>query len=484
MKKALLFASMGLLSLSAVAQGVDPAAYKAKEGYKLENLWLMSLGDGEKGVAMSDWNDLCTKMADATKGTMAARLGDKVYVACSMDFVTTESGELSTDAYGHLLVLDAATGKFIKDLTLTYEGKQLFGTLCANCIGTDDFGHLWITPYVSDTYKAGEDGVVVPRPIPLYMVNPETGEMTKVTEFALDDVEGPEGCGRVDNCDLRGDITREKARCVFMSIPAEGGANVVCAWHCEQGSDEWNIDVNAEGEGYCVIKCEETYPADKVNWGYTPVVSILADDDFSGNKFYVDAHSTLPALYDYSGEKIDDFSKNVPEKDNDDDPWTDFFPKDQPCGVRQFSLGGQDFLVYGVVFPEPGKPGGGVAIIKLGENGIEDATPLWLAPEAMLGEAKGGGRFTHSISISPELTDANGKRAVEIMIFKESNGVAMYLLSEEGYVKGIEDAVADIVANGPAKFYNLNGVEVNENNLTAGVYVTLQNGVAKKVVIK
>ena len=58
-------------------------------------------------------------------------------------------------------------------------------------------------------------------------------------------------------------------------------------------------------------------------------------------------------------------------------------------------------------------------------------------------------------------------------------------MAQEGYEgQGIADAVADITANGPVKFFNLNGVEVDQNNLTAGVYVTLQGGVAKKVVIK
>ena len=486
MKKALLFASMGLIGLSAMAQGVDPANYAEKEGYELKTLWLMKIGNGENGVGMSDWNALTEKMANPGKATMATRLGDKVYISCSQDFVTGDDGAVAVDHFSHLLVLDAATGKFIKDLKLTYEGAQYSGLIAANCIGVDDFGHLWITPYTEPTYKMDEvSGEATIKPIPLYMVNPETGEMTKIAEFALDAIEGPDGGGRVDYTDVCGDITRENARCVFMAIPNE--IAVVTVWHSEQGSDEWAIDT-CDDEEYCVIKPEQTYPADQVAWNYSPMVSIVKDDEFSGEQFYTDGHTTQPVLYDRSGELVESLASHTPEKEAtaDEDPWVGFMPGLQANGVRQFSLAGDDFLAYAIAFPDGTNLGGEIAIIKLDENGlIANATPMWVAPANHLGILKGEGRFSHSINVTPEKTDANGKKYVEIMIYKDVNGVGIYQLGEKGFqAQGVADAVAEINANGPVKYFNLNGAEVNENNLSAGVYVTLQGGVAKKVVIK
>lgn len=487
MKKALLFASMGLLGLSAAAQGVDPATYPTKEGYTIQNLWLYAAGNGVDGVAISDWNSLIEKSAYYQKATLAARLGDYVYISCSMDYVTNEDGSVGTDHIGHLLVVDAKTGKFVKDLKLTLNGAPYSGLLCCNTVGTDNFGHLWITPYVDPTYKIDDaTGVATVKPIPLYMVNTETGELTLIQEFALEDVEGPEGGGRVDYCDVSGDITREKARCVFMAIPNE--LAVVTAWHSEQGSDEWDIDATEDCE-YNVLKLEETYPADQVSWNYSPMVSIVHDDEFSGENFYTDGHTTQPVLYDRSGEMLGNLSNHTPAKDAtaDEDPWVGFMPGLQANGVREFSLGDQHFLAYAVAFPDGTNLGGQIAIIKLDENANMDSetvVPMWSVPEGKLGNNKGEGRFSHAISISPVMTDDNGKQAVEILIYKDGNGMGMYLMAEDGYVTGIADAVADITANGPVKFFNLNGVEVDQNNLTAGVYVTLQGGVAKKVVIK
>ena len=486
MKKALLFASMGLLGLSAAAQGVDPVQYAAKEGYTLKNLWLYAAGNGVDGVAINDWNELTNKMANPGKATMATRLGDYVYISCSQDYKVGEDGATVVDHGGHLLVLDAKTGKFVKDLKLTLDGAPYADLICANCIGVDDFGHLWITPYVSSTYSISEaTGEEVIKPVPLYMVNTETGEMTKIYDFALDEIEGPEGGGRVDYCDVSGDITREKARCVFMAIPNE--LAVVTAWHSEQGSDEWDIDVSEDCE-YNVIKCEETYPADQVAWNYSPMVAIVGDDEFSGENFYTDGHTTQPVLYDKSGEMLGNLSGHTPAADAtaDDDPWVGFMPGLQANGVREFGLGGDRFLAYAVTFPDETNLGGDIAIVKLDENAsTENATPLWRAPQGHLGIRKGEGRFSHSINISPVMQDANGKQAVEIMVYKDVNGIGLYLMAQDGYEgQGIADAVADITANGPVKFFNLNGVEVDQNNLTAGVYVTLQGGVAKKVVIK
>ena len=84
MKKSLLLASMAAMTLSAAAQGVDPATYAVKEGYQLTNDWLMSRGNGENGVALSDWLAMEGRFANAGKATMAVMEGDYIYITCSV----------------------------------------------------------------------------------------------------------------------------------------------------------------------------------------------------------------------------------------------------------------------------------------------------------------------------------------------------------------------------------------------------------------
>ena len=115
MKKFFFLSLIAFQSILGSAQGVDPAVYPVKEGYTLQNLWLYAAGNGVDGVAISDWNELADKMANPGKATMAARLGDYVYISCSQDYKVGEDGATVVDHGGHLLVLEAATGRPFED---------------------------------------------------------------------------------------------------------------------------------------------------------------------------------------------------------------------------------------------------------------------------------------------------------------------------------------------------------------------------------
>lgn len=465
---------MAALAMTAAAQGVDPASYAAKEGYQLENLWLMSAGNGENGVAMGDWAEVTSHMANPGKATMATILGDKVYIACSQSYVDAvdENGQpyQALDHFGHLVVLDAATGKFEKELVLTLDGKQYEGLLCCNSIGHDNFGHLWTCGYVQPTY---DDATNVAKPMKLYMINPETGEMTLVNEFMLDEIEGPGHGARVDYYDVIGDLTGQQARAVFMACPNE--INFTYAWALEQGATEWGM----QPDEYICVQALDTDPANQTAWNYSPMVSIVADDEFNGDMYYVDGHTTRPALYDREGEMVESLA-GFQELEE----WADFMPNQQANGVRQMRLNGVDFLGYAIKFPDDKDMGGQIALIKLDENGsTENAVPMWTMPEGKLGIRKGEGRFSHTIDYTPEYTDANGKHAINILIYKDMNGVGLYRLAEEGFVAGVNDVIADSDANAPVEYFNLNGVRV-QGELVPGLYITRQGNNVNKVVVK
>ncbi len=479
MKKSLLLASMALLGMSAVAQGVDPVEYPVKEGYQLENLWLMSVGANNDGVATDDFNAL--PFAVASRARTSVIHDGKVYIACNdgMKMTTNaETGEsymAATDGVNHIIVLDAATGEFIKDMPVLLNGVQREKFMGVNQIGVDAYGHLWVCAYCAKTY---DDATNEASPMDLYQLDPETGEITLVNTFMLDEIDGPKHGSRVDHYDLVGDLTGENSRCVFMAAANELVS--VYAWSLEQGATDWHIS-STEEEITIYIDSQETDPADQLTWGVsTPAVSIYRDEDFSGTMYYVDGHGTRPVLYDYEGAMIDSFKNHTA----DEEGWTAFYPSLGACGVLQIGLNGQQFLAYGLNVPDPNKNvmGGNLALVKLdADESLNNATPMWVFPEANLGLAKAG-VYYHSITTGKEYSDANGKKAIDILLYFPCNGIGLYRLAEEGFQAesdGIEGVEIDN-SNAPVEYFNLQGVRVAEP--TNGFYLRRQGTEVTKVV--
>lgn len=469
---------MAAISLSAVAQGWDSANYETKEGYTLTNDWLMSRGDNgvSTAVAYQDWLKLEKLMANPGKATMAAMLGDYIYVSCSQDnFARVDSlGNPFTavDHGSHMLVIDAKTGKFVKDLKLTLNGTQLTGLIEANWIGTDNADHLLLGSYVSKVYDAATN---TPKPMNLYQINPETGELTVLNAFAFDELEGAGAEARVDYYDVVGDAVNGPA--AFMAVPNENAAAYV--WIKEEGG-EWEPG----SAGFNIIPFEDTYPANQTAWNYSPMGSFVYDDSFDVWSLYMwmDGHTTKPALYDDQAELLSSFA-TVSTEAEEGGAWEAFFPGNQANGVRQFQLGDDQFLVYAVAFPDDSNLGGQMAIAKLGESlTLEGATPMWTAPAAKLGIKKGEGRFSHSYTVSPVIEDENGKLARRIMLYKDCNGLGVYTIAQEGFVSGVNNIITDNT-NAPVEYFNLNGVRV-QGELVPGLYIKRQGNEASKVVIR
>lgn len=485
MKKSLLLASMAALSMTAFGQAKDPATYAPTSGYQLESLWMMSVGNGENGVATSAWMDLEAKMGNAAKGTTATICGDYIYVACSTKFVPgiDETTGLPTDLLtnqGHLLVLDKNTGAFVKDLALTLNGEPLDDLLCANHVGHDDFGHVWICGYRGTIYNADE---YKSNPMNLYMVDTETGALTLVQAFEIGDIEGAIAGQRVDYFDVIGNLAGDEEGAAFLAVPNE--VSRVIVWVKYPETDYWDLMES----GSNIIDCKETYPAGQTAWNYSPMGSFVRTDDgsFEGAFVWVDGHTTNPALYDQSGELLSSFKEHAGDAPSTEEPeggpWANYLPERQPNGMRQFGLGNDQFLAYAIAFPDDSNMGGHMGIVKLDQDWtLAEGEPMWTAPAAKLGIRKGEGRFSHAIDVTDEYTDANGKKARDLMVFKDKNGIALYRIAEAGF-DGIDDITLDNTTEGPAEYFNLNGVRV-AGELTPGLYIMRQGTTASKVIIK
>ncbi len=481
MKKILLLATMAMAASTAFAV-TDGVNYEKKGTLECKNLWIADRFHNNYEFARLSFMEMGTKARTAC----IAKLGEtnediKILVGWSP---TITEGETSND-YAKIVVYNFLSGKEEKVLQCTYNGAPITGQLCANQIGCDSYGHVWIAGYLSSTLKVtgeGKDAVVTGANAQrVYQVNMETGECTIVNDFALgEDDWSATNAGRIDYCSLVGDITLQEAPCVYMA--AINGTNApVYGFRAEQGAegeDAWQPLMN-DG-AYGAMNFTETYPEGKASWSYAPVAAVVKDEDFSGQLFYIDGFTTAPTLYNTTGGIVDSF-KNAP----------DLAPVDAGTnGVAEFNLNGEDFIVYSMnQYNKADEKTGvycGARIAKLGEGqSFEGMEEMWVIPgELGLGDTSDGGTRYHGLD-AVHITDKNGMDGVFVLTFKCYNGLAVYQVAPEGYLtpEGVSDITVDD-NNAPVQYFNLNGVEVNSNNLTPGLYITRQGDKGGKVVIK
>ena len=185
MKKILLLATMALAASSAFAV-TDGATYETIDGLECKNLWIADRFHNNYDFARYSFMEMGTKARTAC----IAKLGEtnediKILVGWSP---TITEGETSND-YAKIVVINFLTGKEERVIQCTYEGKPITGQLCANQIGCDSFGHVWIAGHLSSTLKTTGEGAAAQvtgvNAQRVYHVNMETGECTIVNDFAL-----------------------------------------------------------------------------------------------------------------------------------------------------------------------------------------------------------------------------------------------------------------------------------------------------------
>ncbi|MDE6395669.1 MAG: hypothetical protein K2K84_00185, partial [Muribaculaceae bacterium] len=256
----------------------------------------------------------------------------------------------------------------------------------------------------------------------------------------------------------------------ILAAPAE--KPYVLGWRCEQGQDEW---IGAMDD-YVSIAIEETYPAEQTKWGTAPMVRIVKSEEYEANLFYTDGFTTCPTLYDNTGAMLESFAVAV-----------DLAPKPGTNGVGEFTLAGRNFIAYSVAQYDV-TPGCQVRVAELGENqSFDGMKSFWLLPENGLGEVSDGGTRMHAVE-TKIYKDENGKEGACLLTYKCNNGLGVYAIGEEGWndpaTEGVNDILADEDSNAPVKYFNLNGVAVDGNNLPAGLYITRQGSKVNKVVVK
>lgn len=465
MKKSLLFASMLAMAVSASAFS-DGSTYEEIDGITFTSKWCV--GQNYPASQFANAFDNLFDGNGARTATIAKINGkEKVLVT------KTEAAEEGTGkSYGTLTIIDMFTGQFESKVQLSHDGTPFEGTLCVNQVGCDNFGHVWVMGATFSPVLKKESGELVSNPIVCYEITDfKTGECTPAFTVNLP-VDEAASSGRLDYYDIVGDITRKEAACVLMTPVASGTNRDVYGWRFEQGADEYEL-IMSDGD-YVSGIMEETYPADQANWGLAPTVKILADDDFTGELFYVDGFTTCPTLYNTSGTMIESFAMAK-----------DLAPKVGTNGVTEFSLNDTPYIFYSIEQYDSGETCR-ARICQLGEGSAFDGMKeMWTFPKNGLGKTSDGGTRYHACNVA-KFTDESGTEGVYVLTYKCMNGMAVYTMAPAEWTdpdNGVGQIIAD-QTNAPVEYFNLNGVRVNNDNLVPGLYITRQGNKTAKVVVK
>lgn len=467
MKKSLLFGAMLVAGIAPALAIVDGFTYETKDGFTCQSKWI-----DDRTSNMHGWNQLpFSGMASKARTACLAQVNGKDYavIGFSKTMAYQVDGEDKSDDFAHLVFVDFANGAVEKVVQMTCDGKPVQGLLCANQVGCDEFGHIWFAGYVPTAYSTETQKAT---PLTIYIVDDiEAGTCHKAAELVIADDEAAElNGGRIDYCDIVGDLTLKEAGCTVMCAFANIDA-FVGGWTCEQGGTEWTGAM----DGYTTLKIADTFPADQTSWGTAPMVRICLNESFTNELYYVDGFTTNPSLYDPTGAMIDSFANAV-----------DLAPKPGTNGVGEFTLNDVPFVAYSMAQYDV-DPGCQIRVATFGEGmSYTGMKEMWVLPTNGLGTVSDGGTRIHAVE-TRVFKDVNGKEGAYLLTYKCNNGLGVYAVAEEGWIdpNGVESILADeLDENAPVEYFNLNGVAVDGNNLPAGLYITRQGKTVNKVVVK
>ena len=403
MKKLLLIATMAVMTAMGAWAVTDGQTYAKVNGIGVKNLWMLDRVHASQAYLASP---ICH-----TNARTATMTGGVVYVSRSQEkqviIPNAETGKNDTILQGVIHCFDALTGTPTKDLELTLNGAP-YGVFLGNtCIGSDNFGHIWVAPMTSAA-------AIV---IPIYQVDIESGALTLVTN--MDKGEVPY---RTDYLDLIGDLTLEEAECNIMAVGHDSnnpGKPTVYRWHNEQGGDIDTWEGGFSGDPY--MDFTNFYPESRVGFAMAPVVKMLLgeDDDtrYSGEFFYIDGSDEGPVLYSVDGDVIDSF-ENVPEELRQRSYTAN--------GMNEFTLDDRHFFTY--VRSDMNGNGNGcqINVCELGEGDmLETMEKYWQLPADSVGKINDSGLRVHCIAVEKGFDD-QGNEEVILLTFKAFNGMGVY----------------------------------------------------------
>lgn len=404
MKKILLAAGLTFATLSAFAQlPKDPATYSPVEGYQMESLWMQCSKLGNKPAALAGSN---------SRGM--AVLNGKIYVTLRK---TIKEGEISRN-HGALLIYDAQTGAFEKELPLTGDGISGVDIMTTNDIQVDDAGNLLVCS-LSTNLSSEND------PFNVWLVNPETGVAKSVLKYTnLFDVSY-----RIDCFGVYGDITKNGYLMAAISKDESVGGTSVLRWNFVNGTFK---PENEDGEAM-YIKIKEYANGIPLATGNSDAPRVTPIDD---ELFYLDPQSGWATMYNMTGDIVDGFNK---------ESLKDLQPENAGGnnGVDEFHYNGEDFIVYVISNTANKNYPQAWNVCRLGEGmTFEGMVKIARIPEGGLGDESNAVR-----TALPRIEVKDD--GAYIYLFATNGGLAAYKMAAvaDGLKTSFEDGAITITNN-------------------------------------
>lgn len=414
MKKLLLSASMLMLAGASAFAVTDGQTYESIDGFNCENLWVFDRFHAEEAYM---GNPIASKNART-----ATTDGTTIYVGLSGETATIEKFDLKTGAY-------------LGSLALTKGGEAFKGTLAVNQVGFDEYGHFYAATFSANSLGDGQYEV--------YTVDLTTGAVTSVGDLFFDG-----GLGRIDYCDVIGDITGAEANATVMAVTCAADNMNVFKWVREKGSNEW-MGGWTDQATFQAIKAGQTYPNGITGFSTGSVLKIVRDGSKSGNvnMFYIDGFTSAPALYGSDGAMIDNIS-NADLKKTDKETGVTTGTVPEPAlgtnGIAEGSVGKTNLMIYSEgQYDAPHKCQAVITTVDK-DMSFESMKPLWIVPADGLGQTTDGVRV-HSLFCLPQKDGS-----ALLLTFKCYNGMGVYKITKKGddSVESNVVAAANITVNG------------------------------------
>lgn len=414
MKKLLLSASMLMLAGASAFAVTDGQTYESIDGFNCENLWVFDRFHAEEAYM---GNPIASKNART-----ATTDGTTIYVGLSGETATIEKFDLKTGAY-------------LGSLALTKGGEAFKGTLAVNQVGFDEYGHFYAATFSANSLGDGQYEV--------YTVDLTTGAVTSVGDLFFDG-----GLGRIDYCDVIGDITGAEANATVMAVTCAADNMNVFKWVREKGSSEWMGGWTGQAT-FQAIEAGQTYPNGITGFSTGSVLKIVRDGSKSGNvnMFYIDGFTSAPALYGSDGAMIDNIS-NADLKKTDKETGVTTGTVPEPAlgtnGIAEGSVGKTNLMIYSEgQYDAPHKCQAVITTVDK-DMSFESMKPLWIVPADGLGQTTDGVRV-HSLFCLPQKDGS-----ALLLTFKCYNGMGVYKITKKGddSVESNVVAAANITVNG------------------------------------
>ncbi|MBR5332642.1 MAG: family 10 glycosylhydrolase [Muribaculaceae bacterium] len=282
----------------------------------------------------------------------------------------------------HLLEFNGKTGEYIRTIDLS--GDCITGQYGANCIFTDDAGHLCVSNM----------GTSSSNPLTVCTVDITTGATTQV--FTYSNLPS----ARIDYVNVTGDITATGAQIWgAVSSAASGNNNYVY---------RWTRNGNAWTDEYTIIN--DFYPVDGVV-GSAPWVLPI-----SSTQFLVDGSSNHPTLYTFKAKGnatyIDGFDSN-----------TSLTPTNvSAVGMAQVTVGNYPLFIYS----NETSVGAGYNFNIVHNPSSFDFSKMekyWTIPKNRLGDEN------HTYGLNSIASIKNEDGSATVFVYAPNNGLAAFRIS-------------------------------------------------------